>query len=132
MRVVVLQLVQLLFAVGIVGSFVWALLPRGASRAARTRHRAEWLSIGFGLLGTYLAIVVVRALVRPDGPNPLGLVPFLLLAALVPLAVVVLRAAWRRSRAEATLEHGPTASPEPLEIRHHRGLSGEDRPPTRW
>ena len=84
---------------------------------------------------TYLVLVVLRALVRADGPNPLGLIPFLVLAALVPVAVLVLRGAWRRARAAALAEAGAPwgATPTPAEPpRRHRGFTGEEQPPTRW
>lgn len=137
MDVVILQLLQLLFGVGIAGSFLWALVPRGTG-PARTRHRAEWLSVGLGLVVTYLVLVVVRRLTGPGGPDPLGLIPFLTLAAVVPLAYLVLRTVWRRAlrdaaaQHEADAQHDPTVDPTVPPPRH-RGLSGEaGPPPTRW
>ncbi len=130
---VVLQLVQLLLGVAIVGSFVRGLLPRGSATASVwARRRAEWLSAGFALLAAYLLAVVVRALTRTDGPDPRGVIPFLVLAAVVGVALPVLRGVWRRARAEAAEERAAGAVPAHEAPRRHRGLSGEETPPTRW
>lgn len=131
---IVLQLVQLMFGVGITGAFLWALMPRRtATEAAWARRRAEWLSVAFGLVVAYLVLVVVLRLTGPDGPNPWGIIAFLTLAAVVPVALLVLRAVWRRAISAAVAEReaasGPSA-PDPQQ--RHRGFSGEESPPTRW
>ena len=127
---VALQLAQLLFGVGIVLSLVRALMPRGSATEAQwARRRAEWLSVSLGLVVTYLVLVVVRALVRAD---PRGIIPFLTLAAVVGVAFLVLRAVWRRAIRASAAETEAASPSEPEEPRRHRGLSGEETPPTRW
>lgn len=116
------------------------MMPR--SRAERHDHqlhrrRAQWLTVSFSLVAVYLTFVVVRALVGSEGVNPLGLVPFLLLCVHLALGRLVLGHAWRNVSAtrkaeealDPTLERVPQLEEPP---RFHRGLSGEDEPPTRW
>lgn len=137
---IVLRLLELFFAVGIPFALLRALLPpRGAGAERRTRRRAQWLTVFFGLVVTYLLLVVLRALTGSEGPNPLGLVPFLLLCGAVAAGAAVLLWAWRSARVAARVSERPAplhpaaAAPAPLAPpSRHRALTGEEPPPTRW
>lgn len=124
------QVLQLVVLALVVIAFVRALMPRGQTdEPAFRRRRAEWLTVALGLVALYLVRVVVRALAGPDGVNPLGMIPFIALFAFLAICVPVLRRVWRRAMSSAR----DARLPEPeLPSPRHTGLSGEDRPPTRW
>ena len=114
-------------------------VPTDFAEYHRLRWRARLLTLPY-LLAGYLAYLVVRALTGGEGPNPFGLIPFLLLLALAASAWRTLGRAWRRSFAARPVTQ--SLDPTPGEVfgipeldrppDRHRGLSGKDRPPTRW
>lgn len=127
---VVAQVVQLAVLVLSVLSLLRAAQPQGRTdEPAFRRRRAEALTVFFGLVTAYLTVVVVLRLTGPDGVDPLGIIPFFTLVGTIVAAVVTLLPVWRRAL-DAARPPMPRATDE--EVRRHRGLSGEDVPPTRW
>ena len=115
-------------------------VPTDFAEYHRLRWRARLLTLPYVLAGGYLAYAVVRALTGSEGINPFGLIPFLLLLALLASAWISVRPAWRRSFAARPVVQSLVPTPgEVFGISEldrpptpHRGLSGEDQPPTRW
>lgn len=115
-------------------------VPTDFAEYHRRRWRARLLTLPYALAGGYLAYAVVRALTGSEGINPFGLIPFLLLLALAASARRTLGHAWRRSFAARPVTQ--SLDPTPGEVfgipeldrppGRHRGLSGEEQPPTRW
>jgi len=115
-------------------------VPTDFAEYHRRRWRARLLTLAYALAGGYLAYAVVRTLTGSDGINPFGLIPFLLLLALAASARRTLGHAWRRSFAARPVTQ--SLDPTPGEVfgipeldrppGRHRGLSGEEQPPTRW
>lgn len=131
---VVWQVLVLLWGALIAIALIRAVMPRrGESEAEFRCRRAEWLSVGLGLIAAYLIALVVKALVGDDQPDPLGMIPYLLLVAYLPVAVIVLRKAWRRAIRSAR-EAAEAELPPMMESLSPRNtaLSGEDEPPRRW
>jgi membrane protein implicated in regulation of membrane protease activity len=84
------------------------------------------------LLLLALVVSLVLAALAPD--NPLDTFGWVVQAWLVlPLAVVVGAWWWRLLSGRRDGQDDPdVADDEPAAQRHHRSLSGEDAPPTRW
>jgi len=114
--------------------------PTDVAEYRRRRRLSRWASLVAAVIVGYLALATGAALLTEGGPDPVGLIAFLLLAAALAVSWNVLGRLWRRSFAArpVTLSTDPT----PGEVygmpglddppRPHRGLSGEEQPPTRW
>ncbi len=106
----------------------------------RRRRVSRWASLVAAVILLYLALATAGALLQPGGPNPLGVIAFLLLAGALLVSWRVLSRLWRRSyeARPVTLSTDPTPGeiygmPELDDVpKPHRGLSGEEKPPTRW
>ena len=115
-------------------------VPTDFAAYHRLRWRARLLTLPYLLVGGFLGYTVVRSLTGGEGINPFGLIPFLLLLALAASAWRTLGHAWRRSFAARPVTQ--SLDPTPGEVfgipeldrppDRHRGLSGQDQPPTRW
>lgn len=106
---------------------------RAEDEVAFRRRRAEWTTVAAGVVLGYLVAVCVVAAPIGGPPDPLGMVAFVALAVTAAFALPVLRSVWRTARrvrrdADAATSPGPDLAPP----RPHRGLSGEDLPPSRW
>lgn len=133
------ELLIFLWGIALCVAVVLAALPGRADEHAPSqtmRRRATWLTTAFGLAGLPLLIACVASLPIGGPPNPLGLIAFVLLCALTGVAWAVLRGLWQRARYAAGAERratgapvGPVLDPAP---QPHRGLSGQEAPPTRW
>lgn len=131
---VVWQVLVLLGGAMVVIALVRAVMPqRRETEPEFRRRRAEWLTVALGLIAAYLIAVTTRALVGEDRPNPFGMVPYLLLCAYLPVAVLILRRVWRRAirSAREAAEADQPPMTEPLSPRN-TALSGEDELPRRW
>lgn|GEM_PF-6698137 len=134
-------LLTTLWSAALFTAVVLALVPARVTEhtpSQTRRRRATWLSWAFGIAGLPLLLGAVLSLPIGGPPNPLGMVAFVLLCVLGGVAWIVLRGVWGRvhdtERAErrAAGEHRTGeawADPPP---QPHRGLSGEEAPPTRW
>ena len=135
-------LLNLVTGTVLVFALVRALMPRSAHEgvAEHLLRRAKWATVAFGAPIGYLLLLCVIA-ANPGGvPDRRGMIAYLVLVAVVGVAIPVLRSAWRSSRTarqEARDVARRTAGlpvfegtdePSPP----HRGLSGEDPPPRRW
>ncbi|EYR64157.1 hypothetical protein N866_14975 [Actinotalea ferrariae CF5-4] len=106
----------------------------------RARRVARVATLVVVLVVVDLTIATVQQLVGPGGVNPFGTLSFLLLAGAVAGGFVVLSRLWRRSYRlrPVTLSTSPTVGelygmPElDAPPRPHRGLNGQDPPPSRW
>ena len=100
----------------------------------------RWASLASAVVVGYLALATGVALLQPGGPDPFGVIALLLLAGVLVVSWYVLGRLWRRSyqARPVTLSTDPTPGeiygmPELDEApKPHRGLSGEEIPPTRW
>jgi hypothetical protein len=112
--------------------------PTDFAEYARPRARALWITSPFALLGGLLLYPCIRSLPTGGPPNPLGMIPFVMLCVLVTVGWRAIRDPWRRCRAARPLTQrldpvsgeivtDADATPGP-----HRGLSGLDEPPKRW
>lgn len=121
---------------------VRTLMPRTAreSPADLRLRQAQWLSVAFALVAGYLLLLCVRAANVGGVPDRFGMILYLMLVATLGVAVPSLRGAWRRVNRErrSALDDARRAAGLPLvegadePAARHRGLTGEEAPPTRW
>ena len=119
-----------------------AAMPQAARESARgfRLRRAQWVSVMFGVLSGYLLLLCVAALNIGGVPNRFGMIAYVLLVAVVAMAVPALRAVWRQAGAARREEDDDARRSAGLPVvdgadeppRPHRGLSGMDEPPRRW
>lgn len=116
-------------------------LPTDRAAYRRLERRAILWTLVFGLAVVTLAVDVVGRFLLSDGfDRRMGVVPFLLLAAVLVAAWFVLRPMYREAAAArpVTLPEHPTPGqiygmPELDDPpRRNRALSGEEDPPKRW
>ncbi|KQR16213.1 hypothetical protein ASF78_01990 [Cellulomonas sp. Leaf334] len=105
--------------------------------------RARWVARGASVGFTVLAVILARAvavLVGTGGMAPLAMLPFLALCTVAVLGWIVLGRLWRRvgdlrpvvlpvDAGAGALQGAPERD---AADGHHRSLSGELEPPTRW
>ncbi len=126
------QLAQAAVPVVVVLAVVLAYRPRSrATPRQATLARAQWLTVAAAVVGLYLLAVT---LLRARSANPFGVLTFLALCAYGVVAALLLRRAWRTHRQVMQAEvHAGRETASAMEDRpRHRGLSGEEHPPTRW
>lgn len=136
------SLLNLVTVVVLVFAIVRVAMPRTRreSPVAFEVRRAQWLSVAAGVVVAYLLVLAVAALGIGGVPDRRGMIVYLLLVAVVGVAVPVLRAAWRRvgaARRRAEEDSRQAAGLPRLEgadapTPPHRGLSGEEEAPRRW
>lgn len=111
--------------------------PIDFAEYARLRRRAWWATLG---VAVGLTPLVRKCLIAAAEHDPVGVVPFAVLAALLVPAFVVLRRVWRASGAARpvvqTLDptRGEILGLPELDVpsAQHRTFSGEQKPPVRW
>lgn len=135
-------LLNLVASTVLVFALTRAVMPRGR-RESVPQHllrRAQWATVAFAVPIGYLLLLCVIA-ANPGGvPDRRGMIAYLFLAAVVAVAIPVLRSAWRAFRAARQGALDDTRRAAGLHVIEgaddlappHRGLSGEDPPPQRW
>jgi hypothetical protein len=114
-------------------------LPTDLVEYRRRRRAARIATLLVAVLAAF-AVASIVAIMREGGDTRIAMVPYILLLWLGVLAWLVVVPLWRRSYAArpVTLPVDPTPGqvygiPELDEPpRDHRGLSGQEPPPTRW
>jgi hypothetical protein len=123
-------------------AMIRAAMPQASRESAfefRLR-RAQWLSVTFGVLSGYLLLLCVVALNVGGVPDRRGMIVFIWLVAVIAIAVPALRAVWRQAGAARRDAQDDARRAAGLPVveganeppRGHRGLTGQDEPPTRW
>lgn len=134
------QLTLLIMGTLLAFAVIRVAMPRGAQETGEQYRlrRAQWATVAAAVVTGYLVAVCVVALNIGGLPDPRGAIAVPALAVALVADALLLRAMWRpvaRDRRDAAeAQRADLLAPDAMQDleRRHRGLSGEDVPPTRW
>ena len=111
---------------------------RTSPSTAGSAPGAAWITLPYAVLGGFLLSLCIALLNVGGSPNPLGMIPFVLLCLLVWLGGRASIGAWRLARAARPVVQrldprtGQIVNADETPPRPHLSLSRQEDPPSRW